>query len=106
MSKTLLAAKRRIALIAVGGSVFALLGAGFPGLSSCAQNRDIVTLYQAAGNGSIEAFSDGVLNDDVDDSDYDAIVREPVTDFFQALWSNWVWMQFPRDPSDSDVAVE
>jgi hypothetical protein len=106
MTKTMAAMKRRTTLLALGGSSLALLGSGFPGLSSCAQNRDIVTLYQAAGNSSIAAVSDGVLNDNVANSDYDTIIREPVTDFFQALWSNWVWMQFPRDPSVVNVAVE
>jgi hypothetical protein len=90
MTKTMAAMKRRTTLLALGGSSLALLGSGFPGLSSC----------------SIAAVSDGVLNDNVANSDYDTIIREPVTDFFQALWSNWVWMQFPRDPSVVNVAVE
>ncbi len=110
MSKSMIAWKRRIAMLSLGGCTFVFFGGGFLGsdFPSCqnAQNRDITTLYQTVGGQSIEAFSDGVLDDNTTNSDYDLIVRQPVTTFMQAIWSNWVFERTPRDNPFVDVAVE
>ncbi len=109
MSKSMIAWKRRIVLLSLGGSTFFFFGAGYGlGGPSCndAQNRDIATFYQTVGNQSIAAFSDGVLDDTTANSDYDLIVRAPVTTFLQAVWDNWVFGQMPQDARFVNVAVE
>ena len=107
MSKSMIAWKRRIALLSLGGSTFFFAGFGLGG-PSCndLQNRDIATFYQAVGNQSIEAFSDGVLNDATVNSDYDLIVRVPVTNLLQAAWDNWIFGRTPQDARFVNVAVE
>ena len=100
MSKSMIAWKRRIALLSLGGSSFFFFGAaGFngPTCSNSAQHGDVAALYQSVGSHSIEAFSDAVLNDATEHSDYDEIIREPVTHFLQALWNNWVLERVPQD---------
>ena len=110
MSKSMMAWKRRIVLLSLGGSTFFFFGTGGFGVNgpSCndAQNRDIATFYQTVGNESIAAFSDGVLDDNTANSDYDLIVRAPATTFMQALWSNWVFGRTPQDARFVNVAVE
>ena len=111
MSKSMIAWKRRIAILSLGGCSFVFFGGGFLGsdFPSCrqdAQNRDVATLFQTVGNQSIEAFSDGVLDDTTANSDYDLIIRQPATTFLQAVWSNWVFGQTPQDARFVNVAVE
>ncbi len=110
MSKSMIAWKRRIALLSLGGSTFFFFGTGFgldgPSCRNDAQNRDVLTFYQTIGNQSIAAFSDGVLDDTTANSDYDLIVRAPVTTFLQAVWDNWVFGRMPQDARFVNVAVE
>ena len=109
MSKSMIAWKRRIAMLSLGGSTFFFFG--FAGLDgpSCrndAQNRDVATFFQTVGNQSIAAFSDGVLDDNTANSDYDLVVRAPVTTFLQAVWDNWVFGRTPQDARFVNGAVE
>lgn len=107
MSKRMIVWKRWLVTVCLGGSMFHLAWGGWGmSLDGCTQNRDLVTFYQAVGNESIAAISDGVFNDGVTDSDYDRIVRQPATGLAQAWWSNWVWLRHPRDPQVHNVAVE
>ncbi len=94
MSKRLMAWKRSLILLSMGGSTMAFLLSGY----SCAQNIDFTNVLTQAGTASIDAISDGVFNDNKANSDYDLIVRGPATTFVKALWSEWVFTQFPQDP--------
>ena len=109
MSKLSLSLKRRVALLAMGGSTFFFGGfGGFgsdfrPNCWADAQNRDITTLFQTAGTEAIASASESYFTDG---SDYERIIRVPATTFVQALWSNWVFEQMPQDARFVNVAVE
>ena len=97
MSQRSHAWKRRLIAMAMGGSVFNFFGFWGNGCVNGASNPvDPFNFYNTVGRASIAAFSDGVLNDNVANSDYDNIVRAPVTTYFQDLWSNWSIEQFPN----------
>jgi hypothetical protein len=93
----------------MGGSTFFFFGGfggDFPNCWSDAQNGDITNLYTTVGNQSIAAFTDGVLQDDIVNSDYDLIILQPATTYLQAIWSNWVFEKTPRDTVFVNTAVQ
>ena len=100
MSKRLMAWKRSLILLSMGGSTMDFLFNSY----SCAQNVDFTNILTQAGTASLDALSDGVFNDNKANSDYDLIVRGPATTFVKALWSEFVFTQFPQDPQRISVA--
>jgi hypothetical protein len=80
-----------------GAIVAGLLGSLIPLGGGCnfARNQDVEALYQAIGSATIMTVSDNVFGDI--GTDFDAIIREPVTTFAQAAWSNYVASRVPND---------
>jgi hypothetical protein len=93
--------KRALTVLALGGSTFFFWGGGNGWTGGCfdmLRNSDVINFTQAIGDQSIQAFSDGVLDDNVANSDYDLIIRGPATTAMQAWWDNYVLSRYPIDP--------
>jgi len=83
-------AKRGLVAMALVGSLF-VLGGG----CNFATNADYESMYQAMGTAAITTVSDNVFGDV--GTDFDTIIREPVTAFVQAMWENYVAQRVPND---------
>ncbi|MFO0839774.1 MAG: hypothetical protein U1D55_14785 [Phycisphaerae bacterium] len=94
---------KRFALrISCGGLVMAwYVGLGGPG--TCVRNANVEQLIRESGDGVIESFTDsaGQIG-----SDFNAIVAQPVNNFLQNLWGNYVFFGFPHDPPEGSLFVE
>lgn len=99
MSKRMLAIKRAVVLLSMGGVGFGVLfSGGFDGsgdLGGCVRNADLVGFYQGVGDAAIEAFRDSTAN--IIGSDFDAIVLTPTANFATAALNNGIAQQFPLD---------
>lgn len=102
MSKRLAGWKRSVMLLAMGGSTFGFgLGNQLFNCDGNLQNADLETFYRGAGNGFIgaevsNAFTSGT-NAGIFGSDFNATFQQPLTRLAQAYWSNFVFLQFPKD---------
>lgn len=91
MSKRMTDLRRALALASIGGTTFAF------GLSGavCASNNNVAAYYQQAGSAAIDAFFDPAR---AFGGDFEAIVVNPASVFFQSLWNNNVATRIPDDP--------
>lgn len=99
MNRRVIAAKKTLALLSVGGTTFAF------GLSNatCTSNRAITDFYTGVGNASIEAALDpaGAIGDD-----FDAILVQPTTGFLQQWWTAVIATTIPQDREFERLLIE
>ena len=102
MSKRIVAFKKMMALVSVGGASLCLCGllggleGGLGGDLGCVRNADLVAFYQTVGGTAIDSFeanTTGTFGDD-----FDNIVVAPTVDLVESAYDNWVDRQFPLDP--------
>jgi hypothetical protein len=76
--------------------VLALIGFALPQFGCYfAMNRDYEVLMQQIGSAVIKLISDNVFGNI--GTDFDAVVRTPVTAFAQSLWNNYAAAYVPND---------
>ncbi len=90
---------KAVLLLGMGGSTLALGG------GSCASNAFYQRFFSDAGNAAIGLGADNVLTGV--GTDFDAVVATPLTALVQAMWSQWVDLQFADDfPANNPGAVK
>lgn len=97
MSRRVIAFKKMMILLSMGGAAFTfgLFGAGDFGCVSTT-NADLVSFYTDLGDTSIDCLADDARANGVT-ADFDQFVLTPATAFIKDVWGNWVGQQFPRD---------
>jgi hypothetical protein len=115
MSKRMVALKKMMILVSMGGATFCLPWLCGDGLGfACApeptvRNADLTEFYQGVGDAAIENFRDGTAADiqlllgAQAGTDFETVVINPVAGFFTNLWDNWVDRQIPLDPGQNAI---
>jgi hypothetical protein len=89
--------KKSLILVALGASTFLFGGVFGPASFGCnyALQSDYQALLQDVGSAAIQQVSDTYLAGNGDE--FDAVVRDPATNFAQSVWANWVDVRVPDD---------
>lgn len=83
---------RQAALLSMGGTTFAFLGFG-----NCARNSATRDLANDVGTSAIGQVG-ATVGESVDEN-ANVIVVEPLTAFFQDLFTAWINLNIPDDPT-------
>lgn len=91
---------KKFAAIAMGTAFLPWVGGGFLGGGGCYRNDAFAGLWTNVGNSAIQSLSDSsFFNDTVAASDYDTLVREPLTKITQSAWTDYVFGRYAADPA-------
>jgi hypothetical protein len=106
--------RRTLVLLALGGTALQFLGGTFGpnfGCTNYATNADYLQMYQQSGNDVLQTVSDrfwdvptlhtdnngNLVFDTAVETDWDRWIRQPITNFTQNMFGNWLDARIPDD---------